>query len=348
MADVSLADVLDFQAQGCAAAGSAIYTEVLEGCLADLRAGGITAELLAPHEGDSFGSALALRLLCSVHRIVLEGRAPALAARYPSAGGDPSLGDLAPTFLAVLREHREEVARRLLDGVQTNEVGRASVLVAGFALAARATGLPLRVLEMGASAGLNLRWDAYAYEVGGRVVGDPASPVRFAGTWEETEPQLPDAFEVVERSGCDPAPIDPTTEDGRLRLRSFVWPDQLARQARLEAALEVAARVPATVERADGPTWVAERLAEPVPGVTTVLVHSIVLQYLARERRPVFRDIVAAAGARATDEAPLAWLRFEPGGGVAELRLTLWPGGGEELLATSSFHGPPARWLAED
>jgi hypothetical protein len=241
--------------------------------------------------------------------------------------------DDAPSFLAAVAEHRDEVVRRMADGVQTNEVGRCAVLVGGFATVARRSGLPLRLLEMGASAGLNLRWDQYDYD---------------RSMWEGEAPMLPESFDVAERRGCDPSPIDPTPEEGQLRLRCFVWPDQVERRARLDAALEVAARVPAVVEQADGPDWVEARLAEPAEGVATVVYHSIVLQYLARDRRKVLRDRISAAGARATDAAPVHWLRMEPGADVAELRLTTWPGGREELLATSGFHGPPIRWLARD
>jgi hypothetical protein len=333
VAAVPLDDLFAFQAEQCTRAGSPLYGTVLEGVRADVAAGGVCLEVLAGHESDPFGNVLPLRLLGAVHRIVLEGRAPELGACYPSVGGDPAAGDAAARFVDAVREHRDEVVRRLEDGVQTNEVGRCAVLVGGFATVARRTGMPLRLLEMGASAGLNLRWDPYSYD---------------ASMWEGEPPALPAAFEVAERRGCDPAPIDPTTEEGRLRLRCFVWPDQVQRRARLDAALEVAARVPAVVERADGPDWVEARLAEPSDGVATVVYHSIVLQYLPRERRQVLRERLAAAGARATEAAPLHWLRMEPASHEAELRLTSWPGGREELLAASGYHGPPVRWLVRD
>ncbi len=137
-------EVLAYQADACAKAGSELYARILDGVLADVRAGGPCAALLARHAEDPFGSVLALRLLGAVHRIVLEGRAPALAACYPSVGGDPAAGDAAAVFLAVVREHGEEVARRLHDGVQTNEVGRCALLVGGYAAVAARAGLPLR------------------------------------------------------------------------------------------------------------------------------------------------------------------------------------------------------------
>ncbi|MET0727116.1 MAG: DUF2332 domain-containing protein [Acidimicrobiales bacterium] len=338
------AEVIEYQANACATVGSALYQQILLGVLEDVRVGGVTADVLRDRGEDPFGSALALRFLGAVHRVVLEGRAPALAALYPSAGGDPSAGDPVRTFLATVAEHREEVVRRTDDAVQTNEVGRSAVLVGGYAEVLHTTGLPLRVLEIGASAGLNLRFDHYAYDTGRQVAGDPTSPVRFRGLWEGPPPRLPGRFAVARRVGCDLNPIDATTEEGRLRLLSFTWPDQLDRIARLEAAIEVARRVPLHLDRADAVDWLGGRLAERTAGLATVVTHSIVLQYLPREGRLGVRRVLEAAGRAATPEAPVAWLRMEPAGGHAELRLTEWPGGEERLLATAGFHGHPIRW----
>lgn len=336
-------DVVAFQATSCASSGSPLYGRILAGVVDDLQAGGVTAGLLTGRGDDPLGSALTLRFLGAVHRIVLDGRVPGLAAHYPSAGGRPD-GDPVPAFLETVRRHTDEVGRRMEDGVQTNEVGRAAVLVGGYAAVARRTRLPLRVLEVGASAGLNLRWDHFAYDTGRGMAGDPDSPVRFSGVWEGEPPELPPTFAVAERAGCDRNPLDATTPEGRLTLMSYVWPDQIERFQRLEAAIEVARRVPATVERADAAEWAAARLAQPTPGVATVVVHSIVLQYLPAESRRRFRDALTEAGERASGGAPLAWLRMEPGGERADLRLTTWPHGEERVLATAGYHGSPVWW----
>ena len=98
-------------------------------------------------------------------------------------------------------------------------------------------------------------------------------------------------------------------------------------------------------------TWVEERLAGDATSdapaaneVATVVFHSIVLQYLPVDSRHRMRDALHAAGARATDAAPLAWLRMEPAGESADLRLTWWPGAAEEVLATAGYHGGTIRW----
>src|SRR5687767_9038412 len=177
-------NVVAFQASACAESSSPLYGRVLDAVVEDLRAGGITTRVLADRGDDPFGSALALRFLGAVHRIVLDGRAPALARHYPSAGGVEG-PELVADLLATVEEHEAEIAERVEDGVQTNEVGRSAVLVGGFATVTHGTSLPLRVLEVGASAGLNLRWDHYAYDTGrGVVSGEPDSPVRFEGVWE--------------------------------------------------------------------------------------------------------------------------------------------------------------------
>ena len=339
-----LVTALRLQGQGCRHAGSDLYARILEVVADDAERGGICLRLLATDDEEPLASALPLRFLGAIHRIVLAGQEPELARHYPSAGGDAARDGLGPAFLAAVERHAAEIERRLGDGVQTNEVGRSAVLVGGYAEITRRSGLPLRVLEIGASGGLNLRWDRYWYATGSSTFGDPESPVRFTDVWEGSGPDLAVAMEVGERRGCDRSPIDATSEDGRLTLLSYLWPDQPERIERLDAALRIARRCPVEIDQADAPTWVEAQLASPRPGLATVLVHSIVLQYLPPEGRARLREVVESAGARATSDAPLHWLRMEPGGQWAELRLTSWPDGGEDILAHAGYHGRPVRW----
>lgn len=338
-----LLELVSHQRTGCLLAGSPLYGDVLEAVAADVARDGPVGTLLLEVDGARFGDALLLRLLAAVHLLVLEGRAPDLAAHYPSAGGRPGPG-VGAAFVDVVAAHPDAVRDGLALGVQTNEVGRSAVLVGGLLDLARG-GLPLRLLEIGASAGLNLLADRYRYEGRSGVAGPAESELRFSRPWVGAEPPLGVDLRVHERRGCDRSPVDPATEAGRRRLRSYVWADQTDRVARLDAALAVVAREGAPrVDAADAAPWVADHLAVPVPGVCTVVVHSIVLQYLAEDARRAFVDAVEAAGRAATPEAPLAWLRMEPGGAQADLRLTTWPGGEARLLARSGYHGPPVAW----
>ncbi len=338
----SIDQALAAQAAACDALGSPLYGRVLRGLAADVTAGGLTAELLCDRGFDRpLHDAVPLRLLGAVHRIVLRGAAPVLAAHYPSAGGVDDGADPTPDVLATMAAHRAEVEAGLWRNVQTNEVGRCAALAVGFAAVHDRHRLPLRLFELGSSSGLNLRWDRYWYDTGASSMGDARSAVRFEGVWEEPLPVFSPDVHVAARAGCDVAPLDPTSPDDRLTLLSFVWPDQAARFERLRAALAIAAEVPAPVAAADAGAWLTARLAERADGVTTVVFHSIVWQYLPAASKTAARDALTAAGARASDAAPLAWLRLEPAGPVAGLRLTTWPGGEDRLLATSSYHGPP-------
>ena len=318
---------------------------MLEQAAADVEAGGPGWAVLEGHEGDPAGSALALRFLGAVHRLVLEGRAPALARHYPSAGGEAALEGAWAAFRDTLEQHGDTLRALVHRPCQTNEVGRAAALFGGFLLVARETSLPLRLLELGASAGLNLRWDHYRYEQGDAGWGDRASPVRLVDVFPDGFPPCGRRCRVIERAGCDTLPLDPCSANGQITLLSCLWPDQRERITLLRAALEVAPRVPAAIDATGAPAWLAARLAAPARGVASVVFHSIVMQYLSAADRRRVANVLAEAGSRATGSAPLAWLRMEPGGEQTEVRLTLWPGEGERLIASAGFHGRPVRWV---
>ncbi|MDQ3570727.1 MAG: DUF2332 domain-containing protein [Actinomycetota bacterium] len=332
------------QSVHCQRLGSALYAHLLARAAADVERGGPAWEVLAGHEDDAEGSALALRFLGAVHRVVLEGRAPALGRHYPSAGGSSGAADAWPALAAALVEHRDDLRRRVEDPVQTNDVGRSAALVGGFLLVASATGLPLRLLELGTSAGLNLRFDCYRYEGGDQGFGDRASPVRFSDVFIEPYPPFATPAQVVERAGCDPRPIDPTSEEGRKTLLAYTWPDQVGRLRQLDAAIEVARRVPVSLTKASAAAWLEDGLDRPVPGVATVVFHSIVMQYLGDHERQRIDELVAEAGSASRSSAPLARLAMEPRGELADVRLCLWPGGEERLVARAGYHGRPVHW----
>jgi hypothetical protein len=183
-------------------------------------------------------------------------------------------------------------------------------------------------------------WNRYRYQAEGFAWGPVGAPLKIDF---ELSGGLPPAVAaaVAEARGCDPAPIDPGSEDGRLTLLSYVWPDQTARMERLRAALEIAAASPAAVERSGAVEWARAQLAEPAPGRATVLYHSVVMQYLSEDEREAFSRIVREAGSRARDDTPLAWLRMEPDRDRAAVRIATWPGGEDRLLARAGYHGTP-------
>jgi hypothetical protein len=298
--------------------------------------GGAAWSVFRPFGDWRRGSAYVLRVMGAVNRLVLTGEAPPELAREFAPGGDA--GRAWPAFFALIEQRVDEIRElALANAVQTNEVGRCAALAP--AMLWLSGGRPLRLLELGASAGLNLRWDAYRYEA---LWGDPGSPVQLVDRYTgEPPPFRPAAVEIVERRGCDAHPVrDPVT------LLSFVWPDQAERVALLRGALEVADRVPVTLDAAAAGDWIESELAKPLPGgVATVVFHSIFWQYLGPDERGRIERTLAAAGARATSGAPLAWLRMEADGDAASVEATTWPGGETHVVARAGYHGRPVAWL---
>jgi hypothetical protein len=325
-----LAARLRFQANGCRQLGSPFYASLLESAADDVEAGGPTLDVLAGFESESEWSALALRLMGAVHRLVLDETLPELAPHYPSVGGDGDVAAAWPLFRQALHDRTPDIRRLVSRGCQTNEVGRSAALLGGFLEVAHRTGLPLRILEIGASAGLNLRWDRYRYESSDGVWGDPGSPVRFDHAFE-VPPPLNRPAEVGERKGCDLNPIDPASSEGALTLRSFVWADQLSRLSLLDGAIKVAEDLPADVERSDAAAFLERELLEQRAGMATVVYHSVFMQYVSAEQRTRI--------SRAIDDSTVYYLRMEPDEGRFEVRL------GDELLATAGPHGMGVRWL---
>ena len=343
-----MSDLLErfrLQVGHCRGAGSPLTAAVIEAAADDLEAGGPCADLLRPLSDDAAGSVPALRFAGAMHRLVLERRAPALALHYPTVGGTP--GEVGPVVVDTVREQLDVLHELVRRPVQTNEVGRSSALLGGLIAIQQQTGLPVRLLEVGASGGLNLLVDRFAHEVSeGVVLGDPGSPVRLQRPWEGPHPGHVTP-EVVERHGCDPGPLDPTSTADRLTLTSYVWADQVERFERLRGALQLAAAHPQPVERIGAAAFLERQLAQEHDGVVTVVWHSVVRQYLEPGERAAVDDLLEAAGAGATSRAPLAHLWLEPQRGKGfrfEVGLTTWPGGRTAVLADCQGHGPPVVW----
>jgi hypothetical protein len=330
----------------CAEQGSAIYAELCARAAADAEAGGLFWELAGGFEGHPILAVLPLRILGAVHDLVLAGRAPGLAAFYPSAGGSFEAEGAWCALREVMRAHAGEIAGRLGRNVQTNEVRRSTALVGGFLRVARETRLPLRLREIGSSAGLNLVWDRYRYALGPHRWGHPRARLALETNWEGPPPDLDVPVRVADRRGCDVDPLDLRDPDECRRLASFVWPEHTERLARLRAAIEVARADPPPLERAAAGDFLARELAEPAPGRATLLFQSVMWWYVPEAERARIDRTVREAGARATAQAPLAWLRLEGATKeAAELRLLAWPGGEDRLLARAHYHGACVRWL---
>jgi hypothetical protein len=342
----ALRDAWTLQIGWCDRGGSPFTARVLEAAWSDWLAGGALRELMPDWPRDPVQDAVALRVAGALHSLVLDGSDPVLAANYPPRTDtfDPVAGSAA--VRNALDAHRARVALYLQRPPQTNEVGRSAVLLGGFAEIAARTGLPLALREVGASAGLNLLWFRFRYELGALQWGDRASPVTIRAQWHGAPRALAPAIDVASFSGCDAAPIDLAAPHAALRLASYVWPDQRERLQRLQAAIELALAEGIRVEQTDAAAFVERELATVRAGATTVIYHSIVWSYLTAQTRESIRASIERAGAAATETAPVAWLSFEQVDPQARphLTLTLWPGGERVKLAEAHPHGTFVIW----
>ena len=307
---------------------------------------GSVAQRILSWTGDpsAMADSVPLRLAAGLHALVLSGAAPDLAAVYPPHHKARDDAALWCAVTAVMTAHEDHLQHWLDSPPQTNEVRRAAALYLGLMSIARETGLPIALTEIGSSGGFNLNLDRYAYRFGRVEVGEAASPLTLAPAWRGPEP-APAKVTVAERRGCDINPLDINEPNGRLRLLSYLWPDQSERLALTQAALAVAVAHPVEVERRDAADFVAQRIAEARDGQAQVVAHTIMWQYMPEATQDAIRAHLHDAGARATVDRPLAWLRLEPDDDKpgAALSLTLWPSGQERLLTHCDFHG---RWIA--
>ena len=342
-----LLHMLRSQGRFCAGSGSPMYGELFELVAGDVEARGVFAAILSGHEDDPSRLAVPLRLLGGLHRLVLDGRAQELRRWYPSTGGAWDAHEAWPEILKTTDRHADFLRAALHQPPQTNEVGRSAALIGGLLRLNREYGLPVRLFEIGSSAGLNMRADHYHYRYDGGRWGPAGSPVTIHDAWHGALPPG-GTVSIVERNGFDIAPIDVTGADGEMTVLSYVWPDQDARLDRLRGAIAVARNVPAGLERRTAADAVARMsLAD---GALTVLWHSITWQYLSDDERAAVRDGVEALGARAGARSPFAHLTLEPardgpGGPIRFLvRARRWPGGKLAILGECHPHGPPVNW----
>ena len=247
-------------------------------------------------------------LMAAVQYLLLgEGSSP-LEAFGPS--------DPYPAFRAWCLAHRAEIesltGRRV---VQTNEVARCAGLVPCFAAVADASdGRPLALLEVGASAGLNLLFDRYRYDFGPSAsMGLPDAPVVIRPRMEGPPPAIGAMPEVSWRRGLDRNPVDVTSDEDVRWLRACIWPEQQARRDLLDRAVAVARQSPPTVLRGDALETVSELAATAPADAVLCVYHTAVLAYLPDPAK------FAERLAEVAETRPLWWVSGEPPGFVAPL-----------------------------
>lgn len=344
VSDQEITDSIEVQAKWCRQFDANLTAEVLQWLADNHKKGGVIARLTKGWAVEPTTSALALRLAGGINYLVIKGKAPELERYYPPNIDLSDTSDLA-TKLENLVEANEDFFRKFLHYiVQTNETGRSQGLLGGFLEIAKRTGLPLNLLEIGASAGLNQLWDKFHYKLGTDYSwGDPASPVQLECEWTGSPPPLDVKPEILARAGCDLTPVNIQDEDETTRIESYIWPDQTDRIARFRAAVQMALRENIRVDEADAAAWLEAKLKERPDNATTVVYHSIMWYYMPAAVQNRILDAIQEAGKKDT---PLAWLRVEPVSPdkFPEILLNLWPEQKEYRLGTCHHHGYEVRW----
>ncbi len=337
-----LREAFEWQSALCRSLGSPLTADVLTALVSVLDRSTRTGSRILDWKSNPTTDALMLRISGGLNALARSGQDARLTALYAARSGD-----WETEIARVLNAWDNWLYPWLDNAPQTNEVARSGALFPGVMEVAQRFGPKVELIELGASAGLNLNMDRFSYDLGGCPAGDPTSPVKLEPEWRGVAIQ-PCDVEVVSRQGADLNPLNASDEGVANNMMAYIWPDQDERVARASAAFTLARKHPACVDAADGADWIALKLAESqAAGTTRLVYHSIALQYFPAEGRERVKAAIEAIGATATAERPLAWLsmEFHDMNKPVELSLRCWPGNGErELLATCHPHGAWVDW----
>jgi len=346
---MDIADVREaiaWQAEHAEQAGAPNTARVIRAELAILGTDTGLARRMDNWAGLSLADAMPLRVAGGLHWLFLSGADRQLEPVYAGLTTDQGVVDAIVAGLA--RQYDAPLMAWLDHPPQTNEAGRSAGIVAALLWLSGRLGPKFEMNEIGASAGVNTMIERYRYRLGRVAVGPANSPMRIAPEWRGPPPPEGEV-EIVSIRGCDTAPVDLSDPAEALRLKAYVWPDALDRMGRIDAAAQLASEKPPLVERKDAGAFVRELLEIPQQaGVTRVLYHSVMWQYLPETTRRSIAAAMSRAGERATAAAPLAWVRLETNRATFRHELTVryWPGPGEPaLLAQAHPHGAWVEWL---
>ena len=346
---MEIADVreaIEWQARHSESAGAPCTARVIRAELAILETDSATGRRMANWQGLSLADAMPLRIAGGLHWLYLSGEDRRLEPVYGGLLTDQGAIDAIVADMAVKFDAR---LMPWLDGPpQTNEAGRSASVMAGLLWLSGRLGPRFELNEIGASAGVNTMMGRYFYDLGGTTAGPSLSRMRIAPEWRGDPPPA-NPVEIVAARGCDRAPVDLTDPDQALKLKAYVWAEAAERMARIDTAIAMAQRAAPELERMDAVDAVRDMLARPQEaGVTRVLFHTIVWQYLPEASQDAITAMTEDAGHAATAERPLAWVSLETNRATFahELRVRYWPGGDQAVhLANAHPHGAWVEWL---
>ncbi|HEX9462255.1 MAG TPA: DUF2332 domain-containing protein [Alphaproteobacteria bacterium] len=259
-------------------------------------------------------------LYAALHDLVLSHPQEALARWYPTVTQGPVPDeDPGPALREFCAKHEGELQRMVATrSTQTNEVGRCIALVLAFDLIATEVPKPLGLVELGASAGLNLLFDRYHYDYEHiRTLGDETSLVRLRTSFRGAKrPWMPAALPAAgRRIGVDLEPIDVRDGAATQWLQACVFGDQLERQQRLRAALDLARSAPPDLRRGDFIALLPGAAADIPPDQHLCLVTAWAVHYLTADQRRTLDRVVEGIG----QSRDLSWVAAEPMGVMSQV-----------------------------
>lgn len=287
-------------------------------------------------------------LFAAVQYLLLSGHQHPLAAHYPIMSGEPRPSVPAfPHFRDFCLQHRNRIVELIATRrTQTNVVRRCTCLLPAFAVVRQETSSPLALIDLGASAGLNLNFDRYAYRYqrDGREVlrwGSAGARVRLEAELrgDGVLPPLASTISVASRDGIDLDPVDLGNPDQLLWLRALIWPEHVERHQQLIDAATEFEQSDIRMHAGDA-ARILPGLIQSIPLAHALVVYSTIALYqFPRSSLQRIADTLAAASAA----RPVWQIALE--GNDPELSITRHrDGAGEtEKLADASPHG---WWIA--
>jgi hypothetical protein len=344
----SVPEAIEWQAQHMEKAGSPNGARIIRSLLAVMETNTATGRRIVNWQGLSLEDAMPLRVAGGFHFLLLTGEEERLGDIYRGFITDQGQVD---AMVVEIAERHDHTLLPWLDGPpQTNEAGRSASVMAALLWLSGKLGPKFELTEIGASAGVNTMMARYSYNLGGVEIGPSLSSIKIEPEWRGDAPPA-NPVEIVGVQGCDIKPIDLTDERQALKLKSYIWPEATERLARMDAAVAMARRARPDLVKMDAGDFVEERLARPQQdGVTRALFHTVMWQYLPPATRERISKAMEAAGASATAERPLAWIRLETNRKTFKHELTVryWPDdatvGGEEWVKLAEAH-PHGAWM---
>ena len=269
----------------------------------------------------------------------------ALAAWYPHLAGSDARQPDVEAYQA-FRSHALDRASALIEvgatrRTQTNEALRSAAILPWIASTAKAWDAPIHLVDIGASAGLNLCLDRFDYDYDGHLI--PAAFPTATRLTLRCENRggfaLPERVPAIaSRTGLDLSPIDAADADATAWLEALVWPEHTDRLERLRAALDIRRDTDVNMVAGDAAVTLREVEASLPPG-PMVVFHTVMAYQLDQEQRRA----LDAAVAEVAERRPVARIAMEPVRGTGHQHIQVGLAlDTAEVRASAHAHG---RWI---